>query len=111
MLSPERILRMAGGLRASEVLFSGLELGLFTELGKGPRSLGQLAPVLGLDERAAAGFLDALVTLGLISRDGSGLDAIYVNTREAGHFLDRKSPAYIGAQLAETHARVAKSAR
>lgn len=107
MLSPERILQIAGGLRASEILFSGLELGLFTELAKGPRSLRQLRQALGVDERAAADFLDAIVALGLVGREGSGREAIYVNTREAGHFLDSKSAAYIGAQLIEANARFA----
>jgi hypothetical protein len=107
MLTPERILRIAEGLRASELLFSALELGLFTELARGPRSIAQLGRALGVDERAAPDFLDALVALGLVSRDGSGRDAIYVNTREASHFLDRRSPAYIGAQLAAANARFA----
>lgn len=107
MLTSERIVQIAGGFAAAEVLMAALELGLFTELGKGPRSYRQLQRVLGLDERAAPDFLDALVALRLIDRDGSTREAIYVNTRESDLFLDSNSPAYIGGQLRAANARFA----
>ena len=80
--------------------------GLFTELGKGPRSADQLCRALGLSARTAPQWLDALVTLGFLERDGDGERAIYLNTREACHFLDRNSAAYIGAPLEGVGARV-----
>jgi hypothetical protein len=107
MITPERILAIVGGIRAAENLFAALELGVFTELGKGPRSLRQLLRTLGLDERAAKGLLDELVTVGLLGRDGSGRAAIYLNTRETACFLDGNSPAYIGIQLRAANARFA----
>ena len=107
MLSPERTLAIVGGIRAAEALFAALELGVFTELGKGPRSLRQLQQAIGLHEPVARDFLDSLVTLGLLDREGSGHEAIYVNTREAARFLDSKSTAYIGAQLHAASARLA----
>jgi DNA-binding transcriptional ArsR family regulator len=97
MLSPERILLAGFGFRASRMVLSALELGLFTELGKGPRSADQLCRALGLSARTARHWLDALVTLGFLERDGDGELAIYLNTREAAHFLDRNSAAYVGA--------------
>jgi len=99
MLSSDRILQTGLGFRASRMLLSALELGLFTELGKGPRSASQLCRVLGLSARTASRWLDALVSLGLLERDGDGDSAIYLNSREASHFLDRNSGAYIGAAL------------
>ena len=106
MLSPERILAAGFGFRASRMLLSALELGLFTELGKGPRSASQLCRVLGLSGRTASQWLDALVSLGFLERDGDDASAIYLNTREASHFLDRNSAAYIGAPLEGLGGRV-----
>lgn len=99
MLSHERILQAAFGFRASRMVLSALELGLFTELGKGPRSAAQLCRVLGLSARTGAHWLDALVGLGFLERDGDGVEAIYLNTRESSHYLDRTSAGYIGAPL------------
>jgi len=107
MLSPERIQAIVGGVRAAETLFAALELGVFAELGKGPRSVRQLKRALALDAHAAADFLDGLVTLGLLDRDGSGRTAIYLNSREAARYLDSNSPAYIGARLRAEHASLA----
>jgi hypothetical protein len=99
MLNPERILQAAFGFRASRVLLSALELGLFTELGKGPRSAAQLCRTLGLSGHTASQWLDVLVSHGFLERDGAGDGAIYLNTREASHFLDRNSAAYLGEAL------------
>jgi hypothetical protein len=87
------------GLWSSQVLQSAVELGVFAELGKGPRSLQQLRNVLDLSERAAPDFLDSLVALGFLEREGDDAHAIYINTRESAHFLDPRSGAYIGATL------------
>ena len=99
MLSPERILQTGWSFRESQMLLAALELGLFTELGKGPRTARQLCRALGLSAIAASPWLDGLVSRGFVERDGAGEDAIYLNTREAAHFLDRKSATYVGAQL------------
>lgn len=99
MLSPERILQAGLGFRDSQLLLSALELGLFTELGKGPRTAHQLHRALGLSAQATAPWLDRLVELNFLERDGAGDGAIYLNSREAAHFLDRKSAAYVGVEL------------
>jgi hypothetical protein len=107
MPTPERIEQIARGLSDAAVLLSAVELELFTELGKGPRSYRQLRHALGLSEAAASDFLDALVAMNLLGREGSAGDAVYVNTRESSHFLDRNSPAYIGERLTAANARFA----
>lgn len=104
-LSPERILQLEQGFCAAQALVSAIELGLFTELGKGPRSARQLRRALGLSERATPDLPDALVALGLLEREGDDADAVYINTRESSHFLDRRSAAYIGQDLSLAHAR------
>ncbi len=104
-LSPDRLLQAGFGFRAAKALLAAVELGLFTELGRGPRSSFQLCRALALDARAAPDLLDALVAMGMIDREGDDERAVYLNTREAGHFLDRRSPAYIGAVLESANAR------
>jgi hypothetical protein len=98
-LSPERLLQAAAGFGALRVVRAAIDLGLFTELGKGPRSCDQLCRRLGLDRRLAPSLLDTLLGLGWLEREGDDAQAIYVNTREAGHFLDQRSPAFLGPLL------------
>ena len=50
---------------------------------------------LGLHPRSARDFLDALVALGFLQRDGDQ----YANTLETDLFLDRKKPSYVGGIL------------
>lgn len=110
MLSPEHILQTGFGFRASQILLSAVEAGLFTELGKGPRSNRQLRRSLGLGQSAIAALLEPLVALGFLEREGDDAGAVYVNSRESGHFLDRSSPAYLGDVLLQS-ARPAISQR
>ncbi|WP_161827936.1 methyltransferase family protein [Steroidobacter agaridevorans] len=102
MLSPEHILQTGFGFRASHILLSALEVGLFTELGKGPRSNRQLRRSLGLSQSAVADLLEPLVALGLLEREGDDAGAVYVNSRESGHFLDRNGPGYLGEVLSQS---------
>lgn len=101
----DRLWQTALGFRASKALHFAVELGLFTELGRGPRTARQLCRSLGLNEDAAPDLLDALVAMGVLAREGDDARAVYLNTREAGHFLDQRSPASIGALLADTLTR------
>jgi hypothetical protein len=98
-LDPSRIMEIATGYWRSRVLLSAVGLGLFTELAKTPMSRRQIEETFGLQPRPAMDFLDGLVTMGLLERDGDGVDARYMNTAETALFLDRQSPAYIGGIL------------
>ncbi len=102
MLSPEHILQTGFGFRASQTLLSAVEVGLFTELGKGPRSNRQLRRALGLNQSAVADLLEPLVALGFLEREGDDAGAVYVNSRESGHFLDRNSSGYLGDVLLQS---------
>lgn len=96
---PQRILQIGWGFQASKVLLTAVEMDVFTELGDQPRTGSHLAAALGLHPRGVADFFDALVSLGLLTRNGSGPDALYGNTEETRRFLDRASPDYIGGIL------------
>ena len=77
-------------------------MGVFTELARGPQPFDALSGRLGLHPRSARDFLDALVALGFLQRNGDR----YANTAETDLFLDRKKPSYIGGMLEMANPRL-----
>jgi SAM-dependent methyltransferase len=101
-VSPEPVLQLGLAFWGSKVLLSAVELGLFTELAQQPLDRQVLAERLGLHERGAEDFLDALVALGVLERDGSH----YRNAPAADAFLDRGKPDYVGGLLEMANRRL-----
>src|SRR3954447_12851724 len=99
LVNPEHILQIGMGFWASKTLLSAVELGLFTELNGGGLTAVQIADRLDLHERSRDDFLDALVSLALLARDGDGPGAVYSNTPDTAVFLDKGAPAYLGGIL------------
>ena len=98
-LDPSPIIQIGLGFMASKVLLSAVSLGLFTTLGSGALTAREIAERLGLGSRALPDFLDALVALHLLEREGLGDHAYYRNTPVTAAFLDRGSPQYLGGLL------------
>jgi Dimerisation domain len=98
-LSPDPLLKDTLDLWSSRALAAGQHLGVFAELGKGPRTSARLASALGLQPDAAHDLLDALLALGWLQREGDDADAVYVSTRAGAHYLDPRSPGYLGDLL------------
>jgi Dimerisation domain len=69
-LDPSLIMQVGMGFWPSKTLLSAVELGLFTTLGSGALTGGELAERLELRSRAVYDFLDGLVALRLLERDG-----------------------------------------
>lgn len=92
---PDRILQTGMAFWASKTLLSAVEMEVFTELAKHPSELATLQGRLGLHARSAADFLDTLVALGFLERDGG----VYRNTVETDLYLDKGKPSYIGGIL------------
>jgi SAM-dependent methyltransferase len=101
-LSPAKIMQLGTGFWGSKALLSAIELGLFTELAKGPRDTDTLRQQLGLHPRSACDFFDALVALGMLKRSGQR----YSNTPETALFLDRSKASYLGGILEMANARL-----
>jgi hypothetical protein len=95
-------MQLGAGFWASKTLLSAIEIGLFTELAKGPLTLENLTVRLHLHPRSARDFLDALVALGMLQRTGTR----YANTPETARFLDRSKPSYVGGMLEMCNARL-----
>jgi len=104
-VTPANIFKVGFGFWEAKTLLSAVELGLFTELAKGPAGLGDVSRRLGLHDRPARDFLDALVALKLLNRENGR----YRNTPETDHFLDRAKPSYVGGLLEMANARLYES--
>jgi hypothetical protein len=107
-LSPARLLDIGFGFAPAQALLTATTLGLFTRLGEGSASARELGDALGLHPamRARRDFLDALVALNLLERQGDGAAARYRNTPESALFLDRAKPSYVGGILEMAQARL-----
>lgn len=92
---PDHILQVGLGFWASKTLLSAIEMQLFTELARQPKTLAELSARLGLHPRAARDFLDALVSLQFLERR----DGTYYNTPSTDLFLDNRKPSYLGGIL------------
>ena len=100
--TPEYIMQVGTGFWASKTLLSAVELGVFSALAEAPADLATLQKKLGLHQRSARDFLDALVALRLLERE----NGIYSNTADTDLFLDQAKPSYIGGVLEMANARL-----
>jgi hypothetical protein len=100
--TPERILQTGLAFWPAKTLLSAIEMGLFTELAHGPEDYESLRSRIGLHPRSARDFLDTLVALGFLAREGTR----YANTAETDLFLDRHKPSYVGGILEMANQRL-----
>ena len=105
-ISPDQILQIGFGFWASKTLLSAVELELFSLLADGPKTGIDLQRATGLHPRGTYDFLDTLVALGLLQRDGGGETGKYANTPSTACYLVRQSPQYIGGILEMANARL-----
>jgi len=92
----EAIMQLTRAYAGSKALVSAVELGLFTTLADAPLTGEVLRAKLGLQPRGATDWLDALVSLGMLERDGD----LYANTAATDLYLDRGKSTYIGGMVA-----------
>ena len=100
--TPEKIMNLGMAFWGSKTLLSAVELEVFTILAKRPMDAPTLRTRLGLHERSALDFFDALVALGMLDRH----DGMYANTPETDFYLDKAKPSYIGEFLAMANNRL-----
>jgi SAM-dependent methyltransferase len=106
--APDSIVQTAFGFWNSKVLLTAVTFGLFTTLGQRRLTGIQIREELDLHPRGVADFLDALVAMKFLDREGDGTDAKYLNTPATALYLDRNSPRYIGGILEMLNARLFK---
>jgi hypothetical protein len=105
-LDPSHIMQVGMGFWPSKTVLSAVELELFTQLGDEAMTGAEIGERLGLHPRGIYDFLDTLVALRILERDGDGPEGRYRNTGESAAFLDKRSPTYIGGILEMAGARL-----
>ncbi len=95
-LDPTLIMQTATAFWASKVLLTAVEFDLFSTLGDTAMTAHELGDTLGLHPCGVSDFLDALVALQFLEREGDGPEGRYRNTPETSAFLVKQSPSYIG---------------
>ncbi len=105
-LDPSHIMQVGMGFWPSKTLLSAVELELFTELDDDSMTAEDIGGALGLHPRGIYDFLDALVALGFLEREGDGSEGRYSNTPETAAFLGKQSPTYVGGILEMANARL-----
>jgi predicted O-methyltransferase YrrM len=98
-VDPSKIMQIGSGFFATKTLLSAVELELFTTLAREAKTGQALQDELGLHPRAAADFLDALVALGFLQREGQSMTGTYRNAPDTDLFLDKNKAQYIGGIL------------
>ena len=98
----DRLFEIGSAYRQAKVLLSAVELGVFSELANGPLEASDLANRVQVHGRAARDFFDALVAMGLLTRDDTGQ---YRNTEESDRYLDQAKPTYLGASFDQYNRR------
>jgi O-methyltransferase domain/Dimerisation domain len=97
-----RLFEIGSAYRQAKVLLSAVELGIFSVLATGPLSEPDLAARTNVNKRAARDFFDALVAMGLLTRDAEDR---YRNTDESDRYLDAAKPTYLGASFDQYNRR------
>jgi len=98
-LNPSKIMEIGMGFMASKTLLAATNLELFTVLSEGGMSGTEIGSKLGLHERSLYDFLDTLVALEFLTREGIKETSIYHNSAATGFFLDKNKPTYMGGIL------------
>lgn len=100
--SPAGIMQIGSGFWPSKILLTAVDFQLFTHLAKQKRMTAkEIKSLLKLNctDRHLYDFLDTLLTLGFLQREGLLDTAHYSNSLDTDTFLDKAKPAYIGGIL------------
>ncbi len=99
VVTPTRILQTGFAFWSSKVLLSAVNLQLFTLLGQGSKTAEEIKAALNLQQRGLNDFLDALVAMKFLHREGNDHQAKYCNTLESDTYLDKNKSCYVGGML------------
>jgi SAM-dependent methyltransferase len=98
-MNPNTIREFAASFQKSRILLSGFELDIFTNVDESGSSAIQIANNLHLDENACERLMNALVSLGFLTKQND----LFFNTPESFVFLSKKSREYLGGLMHTNH--------
>ncbi len=93
------LFQLSYGYWKSQILFTAVEFGLFTLINNGLRTARDVAQTLHANERAAEMFLNGLVSLGLLVKQGNS----YHNSLLSEKYLVKGKPLYMGDSVHHFH--------
>ena len=98
-MNPNTIREFAASFQKSRILLSGFELDVFTNIDETGTANSQIANNLHLDEHACERLLNALVSLGFLTKQNH----LFFNTAESFSFLSKRSSNYLGGLMHSNH--------
>jgi SAM-dependent methyltransferase len=98
-MNPTRIREFATSYQKSRILLSAFELDIFTNIDESGSESNQIASTLSLDKHACERLLNALVSLGFLTKKNK----VFFSTEESFTFLSKKSPEYLGGLMHSNH--------
>jgi hypothetical protein len=113
--TPERFINAINAYEQTEAMKTAIELEMFTAIAEGNNTAAIIAKRCGAAERGVRILCDFLTIHGFLTKQG----AQYALAPDSALFLNRHSPAYIGAsidflltpRLREAHARLTEAVR
>jgi precorrin-6B methylase 2 len=99
--NPSKIMQIGMGYWASKTLLAAVKFRLFTHLAGTKLSGKEIKQKLSLNttDRHVYDWLDTLVSLGFLQREGVMDSSVYSNSADSEVFLDKEKPSYIGGIL------------
>jgi hypothetical protein len=109
-ITPSKIMQIGMGFWASQAMLSAVKLGLYTLLAPAALSEKHIKEKLGLacSDRHVFDWLDTLVSLSFLERQGLLQDALYSNAADTDLFLDKNKKTYTGGILEMASSRLYK---
>ena len=98
-MNPNTIREFASSFQTSRILLSAFELDLFTNIEESGTSSNQISDNLHLDHHACERLLNALVSLGFLTKQ----DHLFFNTSDSFTFLSKKGSDYLGGMMHTNH--------
>ncbi len=91
--TPERIFATLTAYQLTEALKAAIEVDIFTKIAEGANDASSLAKAAGIPERSARILADFMTVHGFLTKENGR----YTLAPDSAVFLDRRSPAYMGA--------------
>ncbi|HUS06406.1 MAG TPA: methyltransferase dimerization domain-containing protein, partial [Bryobacteraceae bacterium] len=91
--NPAIIFETLNAYQRSAALKAAIELDVFSEIGRGSRTVDEIAKGVHASARGIRILCDYLVVIGFLSKETDR----YALTLDSAMFLDRSSPAYFGS--------------
>lgn len=99
MPDPGEIFAAFTAFHRTGALKAAIDLDLFSAIGAGAHTTGELAQRCGVAPRGVRILVDVLAAWGFLTKGGVGDGATYGLTPSTATFLDRASPAFLGSAI------------